>query len=322
MNRGVRFTVIAALLLFSACREACAWNSIGHMAVAYAAYQRLTQPEKDRVAVLLKKCPWYKTWVGYLPAGLSKADTNEYIFMMAATWPDEIKASGSGYTGNDTPPAGEAPTLNKGYTDKNAHKYWHFVDTPFAVDATALPEVPQPTIVEKIAAFRAALATSETAKLKSYDLVWLLHLVGDVHQPLHCTTRVSQAKPEGDLGGNDVVLTSSAQELHAFWDDAVGLGDTKNYKTAEAVGQALPAPDPALAGDDKEDDWAAESFALAKSSAYLDPPIGPGLGPFTPTPDYTTSTETIAKQRIALAGARLANLLKTALQCGDQTCAH
>ena len=61
----------------------------------------------------------------------------------------------------------EAPTLNKGYTDKNAHKYWHFVDTPFAVDATSLPEVPQPTIVEKIAAFRAALATSETAKLKS-----------------------------------------------------------------------------------------------------------------------------------------------------------
>jgi hypothetical protein len=77
-----------------------------------------------------------------------------------------------------------------------------------------------------------------------------------------------------------------------------------------------------LAGDDKKDDWAAESIVLAKSSAYLDPPIGPGLGPYTPTADYTTSTETIAKQCIALAGTRLANLLKTALQCGEQTCAH
>jgi hypothetical protein len=42
-------------------------------------------------------------------------------------------------------------------------------------------------------------------KLKSYDLPWLLHLVGDVHQPLHSTTRVSATKPDGDNGGNGMV---------------------------------------------------------------------------------------------------------------------
>lgn len=322
MKGLTRIAAIAAVLLGLACGQAWGWNSIGHMAVAYAAYQQLTPIEQKRVTTLLKKCPYYKTWVGYLPSGLTTAEKNQYIFMMAATWPDEIKAAGSGYTGSDTPPAGEDPALNIGYTDTNAHKYWHFIDTPFSDDGTALPPVPQPTIVEKIAAFRAALATSETAKLKSYDLVWLLHLVGDVHQPLHCTTRVTAAKPKGDLGGNDVVLSGSPNELHAFWDDALGNGSTKNFKTAETVGKALPAPDATAAADDNEEDWAAESFALAKSAAYLNPPIGPDLGSYTVTNDYTSAVKAVAEQRVALAGTRLANLLKKALDCNDTRCAH
>jgi hypothetical protein len=87
------------------------------------------------------------------------------------------------------------------------------------------------------------------------------------------------------------------------------------------VGEALPAPDAALVNDDKEDDWAGESYALAKSSVYVDP-IGPGLGPYTATAAYTASAQHIAQQRVALAGARLATLLKEALQCGDQTCVN
>jgi hypothetical protein len=51
---------------------------------------------------------------------------------------------------------------------------------------------------------RAVLKSASTDDLKSYDLVWLLHLVGDVHQPLHFTTRVSAGFPTGDAGGNDV----------------------------------------------------------------------------------------------------------------------
>ncbi len=312
----------AALCLGLACGQAHAWNSIGHMAVAYTAYQQLTPVEQKRAVTLLKKCPFYKTWVSYLPTGLTTAKRNQYIFMMAATWPDEIKAAGSGYTGSDTPPTNEDPNLNVGYTDTNAHKYWHFIDTPFSDDGTALPAVPQPTIIEKITAFRAALATREKAAVKSYDLVWLLHLVGDIHQPLHCTTRVTAVKPKGDLGGNLVVLTGSPNELHAYWDDAVGTGATKNFTKAETVGEGLPAPDAAAAADDNEADWAAESFTLAKSSAYLDPPIGPALGPYTPTVDYQAAVKTVAEQRISLAGARLAHLLKVALQCDDTHCAH
>ena len=319
MLRRTSLIAVAILSLF-VCEKATAWNSIGHMAVAYAAYQRLTPTEKARVAVLLKLNPYYSKWTAYIPLGTSDTDRDMYVFMMAATWPDEIRADNT-FSGNDDIPKGELPSLNDGYGAKLRHEYWHFIDTPFSTDGTTLPPTPSPSIVQKITVFRAALATSEPDLLKSYDLVWLIHLVGDVHQPLHASTRVSQAKPRGDLGGNDVVVDGPDKELHAFWDDAVGLGSTQNYATAEKVGQALPAPESSLVGDDKEVDWAAESFALAKSKVYA-PPVGAGLGPYNLAGTYAASTKQIAEARISLAGARLANLLKAALNCSATGCAH
>jgi hypothetical protein len=244
-----------------------------------------------------------------------------YVFMMAATWPDEIKAAGSGYTGTEVPPKGETVARNIGYSDKQLHKYWHYINTPFSMDGTALPAVGGPNAIQKIGVFKKALAGRKTNAVKSYDLVWTLHLVGDVHQPLHCSTRVTKDEPQGDAGGNAVIVQGSAGELHAFWDDAVGLGVTKDFMTAVKVGQNLPPADAALAGDADENHWAAESFELAKSSVYV-MPVGPGLGPYILDAVYTANTEKIAEQQIALAGARLASLLKTALQCGETSCAH
>ena len=312
---------LAAVALSLACHAALAWNSIGHMSVAWVAYQNLTATEKARVAALLQLNPYYNRWLSYIPAGTSDADRDMYVFMMAATWPDEIKAMGSHYVGTDTAPHAELASLNNGYTDHNAHKYWHFMNTPLGDTAAAAAPSSAPNVIAKIAAFRAALATNIPDPIKSYDLVWLIHLVGDAHQPLHCATRVSAANPKGDLGGNLVVVAGPSKELHAFWDGALGDGETKNFMSAVKAASALPAADPALIADTKEDDWAAESYALAKSAVYVDPVVA-GLGPFTLDGAYTTNTQQIARQRVALAGARLANLLKTALACGDTSCAH
>jgi hypothetical protein len=319
MSFKAHFMTIAVLFLV-VCGKALAWNSVGHMAVAYTAYQQMSPTERTRVAVLLKLNPYYPKWLSFIPAGTSPADQDTYVFMMAATWPDEIRADQS-YSGNDNIPKGELPSLNDGYTAKQRHEYWHFVDTPFSLDGTVLPPVPVPTIVQKITVFRAALATGEPDPLKSYDLVWLLHLVGDVHQPLHGTTRISRAKPHGDAGGNLVLVQGPSQNLHAFWDDILGVGYTQNFMAAVKVGQALPAPDPSLVGDDLEGDWAAESFSLAKSNVYVTP-IGAGLGTYDPTGTYTTDAQQLAEKRIALAGARLAKLLKEALNCNLTSCAN
>ncbi len=321
MTLRKKLSALAVLLMALTFRTALAWNGLGHMAVAYAAYQKLTPAEKARVAALLQLNPYYKTWLTYIPAGTSDADRDRDVFMLAATWPDEIKARDSGYAGTDTPPKDEPDTLNDGYDAKQAHKYWHYVDTPLRSDKAVLPPLQVPTITQKIGVLRAALSTSEPDPLKSYDLVWLLHLVGDIHQPLHASTRVSAAQPDGDRGGNLVLVDGPAKNLHAYWDDVLGDGSTKDFAKAVTAAKTLPHPKAVQASDASQDDWAAESFTIAAKNVYARP-ISTGLGPYTLTPTYAKKAKKIARQRVALAGARLANLLKSSLQCGDQTCAN
>ena len=317
MRFNLRSTAIVAICLLFTLQNAQGWNSIGHMTVAYVAYQQLTPTQKARVATLLALNPNYKKWLGYIHGSVTPEDQQMYVFMMAATWPDEIKANGSGYKMDaDTPPNTPEASANIGYTDLEMHKYWHFVNTPFSTDGTALPATPAPNAQTQIAALRKDLASDEPDALKSYDLVWLLHLTGDIHQPLHCSNRISQAAKRGDGGGNSVKIDVDPNDLHGYWDNLLGVGDTQNFTVAVTAGQKLSAADATAAADLSEADWASESFTLAKSDVYLNPPIGAGLGPFTigSNPNYTAASLKIAQTRVALAGARLAALLNTELK--------
>jgi hypothetical protein len=308
--------ITLCLVLFSSTSQA--WFGFGHMAVAYVAYQKLTPAKKARVAALLKKNPYYKNkkWQKLIPAGTPADQQDLMLFMIAATWPDAIKSDSTyindGPDKGDQPPNGPVASQNKGYTDHNRHKYWHFIDTPFTQDGTApLPAVPEPNGETEIAIFRKALASTKSDTLKSYDLVWLLHLVGDVHQPLHSSTRVGAADLNGDVGGNNVTLNDPSKELHAFWD---GLpGDSSNPVDVIPYASNLAPADPALASIKTVSAWTSESFNLAKTVVYIDP-IGLGDGPFTPTPEYKAQAHKIADQRVALAGERLANLINDELK--------
>jgi hypothetical protein len=307
--------ITLCLVLFNSTSQA--WFGFGHMAVAYVAYQKLTPEKKTRVAILLKKNPYYKTkWKALIPAGTPADQQDLMVFMIAATWPDAIKGDPSytddGTSGGNRPPVGPQAWQNIGYSDLNRHKYWHFIDTPFTQDGTApLPGIPTTNAETEIAVLRQTLTSNSTDKLKSYDLVWLLHLVGDVHQPLHSTTRVGAADLQGDDGGNSVKLSDPSKELHAFWD---GLpGDSSNPADVIPYAKALAPADPVLAAKTDASDWINESVALATSTVYS-APIGIGNGPFTPTPEYKAQAQKIADQRVALAGERLANLINNELK--------
>ena len=117
---------------------------------------------------------------------------------------------------------------------------------------------------------RTALGSNKSDKLKSYDLVWLLHLVGDAHQPLHSATRVSSNEHDGDNGGNNVKLCANCKdELHAFWD---GLpGDSAKPVAAVTYARGLPPADPTLAAKNHESDWIQESFIIAQQVVYTPP---------------------------------------------------
>lgn len=293
-----------------------AWNNEGHMAVAYVAYQHLTPATKARVNQLLLLNPDYIRWKAAVPSGTSAARRKMLIFMMAATWPDFIKHE-TGYSDdgseNGDRPDGATSSQNIGYSDHLHHKYWHFVDNGFSTDGTPLPSLPTPNADTQIAAFRAVLASNDSDAKKSYDLVWLEHLVGDIHQPLHAATRVRSGDPQGDHGGNLVMLCSAPckQELHAFGDDL--LGTSSKAASAATVGRNLPSPDATLAAKKDASEWAAESFIAARQTVYATP-IASGDGPFTLTPAYKAAAKKLARQRVALAGVRLANLLNDELK--------
>jgi hypothetical protein len=281
----------------------------------------LTAKTKAKVAKLLELNPRYSNWI----VGAKTADRPRAAFVRAATWADSIK-SDPGYNASDpqtAPTAGQ----NLGYADHLKHAYWHFVDQPFSPDGTALVAAPTPNAATQIPILRDALASAASSDdLKSYDLVWLLHLVGDVHQPLHCVSRYDAADPAGDRGGNDVKIAGNVQppvcddprycpfgppsELHAFLDDIEGSG----YATAPALAAAakLPKPPAAAAAVLDVGVWIAEGLDLARTKVYASP-IGAGDGPFTVTPAYQAAMAELGKKRMALAGARLAALLNDAL---------
>jgi len=53
----------------------------------------------------------------------------------------------------------------------------------------------------------------------------MIHIIGDIHQPLHTSALFSKEFPKGDLGGNlfEIIYLKkkSYKELHEFWDAIV-----------------------------------------------------------------------------------------------------
>ena len=316
--------LLCSILLTFVAAPLYGWGPIGHMTVDYVAYQRLTPAAKARVRDLLKLNPEFANWEKQIPAGTSAEDHDQMIFIIAATWADDIK--GDAKYSDDGPdpntPDGATSSQNIGYTDLFRHRYWHFVDMPFSPDGTALPPIPAPNAQTQIDAFRAVLASTQPDPLKSYDLVWLLHLIGDVHQPLHATTRVTALGPKGDAGGNGVKLVGDASaNLHSYWDDLPGFdcnfcsGKSRCAERAIALGKTLKTPGTTYVRISKTETWIHESFEAARIDVYR-APIGPGNGPFTIAPAslYETAAFRLAKRRISLAGARLADVLNRELK--------
>jgi len=319
-----RHRILAAALLGSSlfAAPALAWDNFGHMAVAAVAWDHMSDPAKARATELLKLNPNYNDFV---VSGAAADKKDKYAFMLAATWPDMIKRlpdyhSDGAHNGDEPPPDKVAAGQNIGYADKARHKYWHFVDEPFSTDNTATQPAKDPNAQTQIAKFRAALPSTSpvTDDIRSYDLAWLEHLVGDVHQPLHATTRFSRDLPDGDAGGNEVkvrcgqVHACGASELHAYWDDLLGPGET-TPEDVEIVADALRDADATAAAITQATVWINESFAAAKSTVYTTP-IGNGEGQFTLTHAYDTKAKDLANKRVALAGARLANMLNAAFR--------
>jgi hypothetical protein len=158
------------------------------------------------------------------------------------------------------------------------------------------------------------------------DLAFLIHFVGDVHQPLHAAT-------DADRGGNCIAVESHprARNLHAAWDTAVvyKLEDSVDSGNPGATAQKLEQMYASQKDVDSwkpggTDDIAWETNQLGRSEVYkaLSIPVEPcqpevdscahaPLGPINLDSSYMDKAGTIAGQQLAKAGFRLASLLNS-----------
>ena len=99
--------------------------------------------------------------------------------------------------------------------------------------------------------------------------------------------------------------------MHAYWDGL--LGDRGGPSDAEALAAALAEPNAKAVAIDDQNEWANESERLAEKFVYT-AAIGDGVGPFSLTEAYRADAKRIAEGQVALAGARLARLINSALR--------
>jgi hypothetical protein len=286
-----------------------AWNATGHRIIAAIAYARLTPEVRAKVDDIIRHHPDYATlFTKDGPA--DPAMRARAAFLYAATWPDVIRGDPRFYdeTRRDAMP----PPLLPGFPDMGRHGTWHYYDIPYAPDGVKPPAQLPPHALSELRRRISEIATASSEQ-QAYDLPWLVHIEEDVHQPLHATSRFLKSQPKGDAGGNFVYIFPSTN-LHAVWDNSPGINISDTYVSdyAASVTAEFPAPKrPSL--DPKR--WLNESFKLVKSDVYtFGLETGSKEHPLMLPASYEDRARRIARQRIALAGYRLAALLNMKLR--------
>lgn len=179
-----------------------------------------------------------------------------------------------------------------------------------------------------IAAIQKGIDTLSNSKAgkweKAFMLRVLLHVVADIHCPMHCIQLYSEKFPEGDKGGMRFELSGpkalAKKNLHSLWDsilllDNLGVNNRPiNKNTAQFIEEladtiTMTYPKEQFCDQLSElaiEEWAKESFE-AGIEAYR------GIEPHTePSQEYLERGRSIASKRLALAGYRLAYVLNHA----------
>ena len=229
-------------------------------------------------------------------------EIGEYLFMRASVWPDQIRRRGNPYD----------------------HATWHYTNFPLRPDSFAMAETltPENDVLFGIGeSVRVLGATREDAVERAVHLSWLLHLIGDLHQPLHAATLVNDVYPEGDRGGNDFFVrprpNRAGMNLHAFWDQLLGTsGNIREVRNqATLLGHTytrLALLELREATDARG--WALESRQICIDAVYLNGTLAGEVearreqAPVVPD-DYPMRAKQVAERRAALAAYRLADVL-------------
>jgi len=309
-------SIIAITLAPCLASSAFGWGCDGHQTVALIARAHLTPAVSAAVDDLLRANP--------IDAALNRycKDRPDDLMADAATWADDFRIT----SGNP----------------------WHFVDVPRSVtsrtslDPWCPPIGPSvggkdaPGCVVNAIDYQLAILRdkSAAAAARATALRYVIHFLGDIHQPLHDIDN-------HDQGGNCTTMQFNGDDrltnLHTIWDSRLIRSELESRKLtdttyAAALDARFAAKYDSLAAEPVDDPaaWAWESNALARSVAYGN--LEPGLPVFQSGPELVCASERekaqalhivigeayIAKalpvidEQLATAGFRLAYLLNAA----------
>lgn len=183
---------------------------------------------------------------------------------------------------------------------------WHFVNIPVpkgpgrnsSILRRACNAKP-PCVLSQIDRFTAQLGdTRLDNKTRAIAMMFLVHLVGDIHQPLHAVSR------NNDRGGNGVFVRVRAHtsRLHSLWDTFL-VDPLEEADVLSARARTRPGGPEA---------WAWESYEAARTFVYRgvpDQPTTQATPIVLPDPAYRGAAVPLVKRRLRDASVRLADLL-------------
>jgi hypothetical protein len=256
------------LALLLVCSRCFAWGGEGHQLVALVAEGQLTPAAKAEIARLLGP-----------DVHISDAEI--------ANWADQIRQ--------------DRPTTSD----------WHYVNIPVnerTFDAQRDGRKGD-NVIDKLTEQAKLLADKSASREKRTEaLKWVVHLAGDIHQPLHCADR------NGDKGGNTRLVMypgqREAQSLHMVWDTWLVRDLVSKHRIAEAGGALNRSITPVQRKQWATGTpvmWANETHRVAVEKVYAGiPPDGP---PPTLGTAYVDKSMPIVADQIKRAGTRLAWIL-------------
>jgi hypothetical protein len=262
------------LLIFIITVQARAWGPVGHETVAYIAEDNLTATAKEKILAILEP-------------GDDLASV--------ANWADKVRMFGRPET---------AP--------------WHFIDLPIRKDLTVNDEqdycVNNNCVVNQLQINEGVLGDESKPKSRRLEaLKFVVHFMGDIHQPMHCAD-------DNDRGGNEKEVRFKSPgyrghgakiKLHALWDHLIEIKTIEDPRQfASNLEQEITRADKTqwIIGDEK--DWAFESYMIAKTRVYSGLQAGPQDYTNEGLPsNYFDQMRPVVEKQLMKAGVRLAFVL-------------
>jgi S1/P1 Nuclease len=315
--RLATFTIPLALAsaFFFSPSPANAWGCKGHETVALIAEKHLSPEAKEFVLALLKENPIDPQLKRYCGSAVNDPMGD------AATWADDIR-------------------------NERHNGPWHYIDIPRGTargDGNLAPYCGKEGCVNEALAVQIAILKNKSAEpaKRAEALRYVIHFVGDLHQPLHSTTN-------DDEGGNCVPLKyfrrrprehnhGYSPNLHSIWDSAILERDAEGADSREYAERLEEAYADSFEKWQQAgihiDDWIWESHDYAEKNVYA--PLSPKVAIEQPVPvhvctddnnigarlldehiavgdPYQDQAAPVAELRIAQAGIRLALILNDA----------